>query len=356
MFVRQLLDPESSTWTYLLADPVTRDAVIIDPVREQADRDAQIIAELGLRLVHALETHVHADHVTGGGLLAKRLGATTVLSRRAGADADVLVDHGDVVRFGHQVLEVRATPGHTSGCVTYVSGDRTRAFTGDALLIRGCGRTDFQGGDARTLYRAVHDQLFSLPDDCALYPGHDYKGRTATTVREERLYNPRLSTTEDEFVGIMAGLGLPYPKKIDVAVPANLHRGLGADEAVPVPAGPWAPVTRSATGAPLIDVAWVAANADNVRLVDVRQPDEFRGAMGHVDGAVLVPLDMLGVEARGWERGRPIVAICRSGGRSETACRVLEDLGFTRVASMIGGMQAWNERKLPVASSGDAQG
>src|SRR5687768_14270695 len=210
MIFRQLLDPESSTWTYLLGDPATREAVLVDPVREQADRDVGLLQELGLRLVWTLETHVHADHVTAGWMLSRRLGSRTVVGKRGGAEADRLVDHGEAVRFGHQVLEVRATPGHTSGDVVYVAGDLSRAFTGDTLLVRGCGRTDFQQGDARSLYRSVHDQVFSLPDDTLLYPGHDYKGRTVTTVREERLYNRRLGggKTEDEFVAIMAGLNL----------------------------------------------------------------------------------------------------------------------------------------------------
>jgi sulfur dioxygenase len=361
MVFRQLFDPESSTYTYLLGDPTTREAVLIDTVREQVDRDLQIVRELGLRLVATLDTHVHADHVTGAWLLKQRAGSRIVLSKRYGVDADVKVDHGDPVRFGQQVLEVRATPGHTAGCVTYVTSDLRMAFTGDALLIRGCGRTDFQGGDARTLYRSLHDQVFSLPDETLLYPGHDYKGRTVTTVREERLYNPRLGAgkTEDAFVAIMAGLGLPYPKKMDVAVPANLTLGrLPTDDAAPAASdGPWAPVSRTATGAPVVPPEWVADHASAARIVDVRQPDEFRGPLGHVAGAELVPLDTLEHEALAWDRGAPIVLVCRSGGRSERAARVLESLGFAKVASMTGGMQRWNELGLPASRPGDtAQG
>src|SRR5262249_41913072 len=157
---------------------------------------------------------------------------------------------------------------------------------GDAVLIRGCGRTDFQQGDARTLYRAVHDQVLSLPDDALLYPGHDYKGRTVTTVREERLFNPRLSRTEDEFVAIMAALGLPYPKKMDVAVPANLDGGRLPSDGPTAPRADeaWAPVWRSATGAPQVAAEWLATHGDGVRVVDVRQPDEFGGPLGHIAG------------------------------------------------------------------------
>ncbi|RMH42624.1 MAG: MBL fold metallo-hydrolase [Deltaproteobacteria bacterium] len=230
MIFRQLVDPDTSTYTYLLADETTRDAVLIDPVREQVDRDVALLDELGLRLVYTLETHVHADHVTGSGTLRDRVGARTVASVRAGADcADVRVDHGDRIEFGRHTIEVLATPGHTAGCVTYVvrDGDRVLAFTGDALFVRGCGRTDFQQGDARTLFRSVRDVIFALPDHTLVYPGHDYRGYTVTTVAEEKRHNPRLrlGVTEDEFVAIMGGLNLPKPRHMDVAVPANLACG-----------------------------------------------------------------------------------------------------------------------------------
>jgi sulfur dioxygenase len=239
MLFRQLFDPETSTYTYLLADEETREAVLIDPVLEQIERDLTLLGELGLALVHVLDTHVHADHVTAASLLRARTGARTVVSRDGGAPcADVLVGDGDMVRFGKHALEVRATPGHTDGCITYVTADRTRAFTGDALLIRGCGRTDFQQGNPRTLYRSVHDKIFTLPDTCAIWPGHDYQGRTCSTVGEEKAFNPRLGggKTEDEFVAIMQGLELAYPKKIDVAVPANVRCGrVETESAEPMP-------------------------------------------------------------------------------------------------------------------------
>jgi sulfur dioxygenase len=228
MWFRQLFDPESSTYTYLLADEDARVAVIIDPVLEQLERDLQLIAELDLELVYALDTHVHADHVTGLGKLRERTGAKTVLSERAGVGcADILVKEGDRIRFGSCELQVRETPGHTNGCVTYVTDDHTMAFTGDALLIRGSGRTDFQQGDAHLLYHSVHEKIFTLPDACLLYPGHDYKGRTVSSVGEEKKHNPRLGDgrTEAEFVEIMSKLQLAYPKKIDVALPANLQCG-----------------------------------------------------------------------------------------------------------------------------------
>jgi glyoxylase-like metal-dependent hydrolase (beta-lactamase superfamily II) len=231
MLFRQLFDPESSTYTYLLADEATREAIVIDPVFEQVERDLDVIHGLGLTLVYALDTHVHADHVTALGALRERLGVRTIVSERAGVGcADLVVKDGDAIRFGSHRVDVLATPGHTAGCVTYVTGDRAMAFTGDTLLIRGCGRTDFQQGDAHQLFRSIHDKLFTLPAQTVIYPGHDYQGRMMTTVDEERRLNPRLGggTTEDEFVAIMSKLALAYPKRIDVALPRNARCGSSA--------------------------------------------------------------------------------------------------------------------------------
>ena len=228
LIFRQLYDAESSTYTYLLADPESKEAVLIDPVREQVDRDVDLLEQLGLRLKHSLDTHVHADHVTAAGELRKRLGIKTVLSKEGGAGcADILVEAGSRVPFGKRFVEVRETPGHTNGCVTYVLDDQSMAFTGDALLIRGCGRTDFQQGDSRKLFRSVRENIFTLPDSALLYPGHDYKGRMVTSVAEEKRYNPRLGLpkTEAEFVEIMKNLNLAPPKKIAEALPANLACG-----------------------------------------------------------------------------------------------------------------------------------
>lgn len=354
MLFRQLFDLESSTYTYLLADEQTREAVIIDPVLEQVERDLALLRELELTLVYALDTHVHADHVTGVGTLAARTGAKTVLSERAGVGcADVYVKEGDRVAFGRYELEVRETPGHTAGCVTYVTGDHAMAFTGDALLIRGSGRTDFQQGSAPALYRSVHEKIFSLPDACLLYPGHDYKGRTVTSVAEEKKHNPRLggARTEADFVAIMSELDLAYPKKIDVALPANLYCGVpkgvlasGEREAVPT----WAPVEVSAGGIPEVAPEWVAAERGAARVIDVREPSELRGELGHIPGVELVPLAQVERAAAGWDREAPLVFVCRSGGRSGKAAVQLAAMGFTRVASMRGGMSAWNERRLPI--------
>jgi glyoxylase-like metal-dependent hydrolase (beta-lactamase superfamily II) len=226
---RQLLDPETSSYTYLLADAETREAVLIDPVLEQAERDRVLLDELGLRLRYTLETHVHADHVTASGQLRKTLGSRIAVGARTGvSNADLLLSDGDEVRVGGLRLEVLSTPGHTSGCVTYVCREHGMAFTGDALLIRGCGRTDFQEGDAATLFHSVRDRIFSLPVETLLYPGHDYKGRTVTTVAEEKRFNARLGLARslEDFLATMRGLQLAHPKQMERAVPANLLSGV----------------------------------------------------------------------------------------------------------------------------------
>lgn len=227
MIFRQLFDKESSTYTYLLGDEQCGEAALVDPVLEHVERDLKLAAELGLRITAIFDTHVHADHVTAAGTLRERTGATTHVSSRGGAPcADVLIEDGLVVRVGAISVRALATPGHTSGCTSFfveAPGERPRVFTGDALLVRGCGRTDFQEGDAATLWRSVHEKLFTLPDETLVYPAHDYRGHTVSTIAEEKKHNPRLggAMTLDTFVTLMNGLDLPPPAKIHEAVPAN---------------------------------------------------------------------------------------------------------------------------------------
>jgi sulfur dioxygenase len=350
MIFRQLYDAETSTYTYLVADPRSREAVIIDPVRDQVERDVQLIEELGLQLKYSLETHIHADHVTGSGVLRQRLGCKVGVSRNAGATfPDMLLSEGDAVRFGNYALEVRETPGHTNSCVTYVTNDQRMAFTGDALLIRGCGRTDFQQGDARKLYRSVHEKIFTLPDETLVYPGHDYRGRTVSSVWEEKALNPRLGGRIDEeaFVKIMANLKLAYPKKIDEALPANLRCGLSDEvrmDGEQTEELTWAPISRTPMGIPEVRPDWVREHGAEVTLIDVRDANEFDGEHGHVEGSRLVPLPTLLAAAEDWSRQEPLVLICRSGGRSGKAAQALEKMGFRRVASMAGGMIAYNNQ------------
>lgn len=227
MIFRQLFDKESSTYTYLLGDEPSGEAALVDPVVEHVERDLKLASELGLRITAIFDTHVHADHVTGAGALRERTGAVTHVSSQGGAPcADVMITDGLVVRMGAITVRALSTPGHTSGCTSFfveAPGERPRVFTGDALLVRGCGRTDFQEGDAATLWRSVHEKLFTLPDETLVYPAHDYRGHTVSTIGEEKKHNPRLGggMTLDSFVTLMNGLDLPPPAKIHEAVPAN---------------------------------------------------------------------------------------------------------------------------------------
>lgn len=229
MGLKQLFDDESSTYTYLLWDPSTKDAIVVDPVDIKADRDMKEVAELGLNLVYGVNTHAHADHITGTHLLRQQIpGFKSVIAESSGAKANVHIGHGDRIVFGSRSVVARATPGHTNGCLSYVADDESFVLTGDAMLIQGCGRTDFQGGSAEKLYDSIHSQLFTLPADTVVYPAHDYKGRTSSTIGKEKETNPRLGAgkTKEEFVEIMDNLNLDYPKKIDIAVPANLRCGV----------------------------------------------------------------------------------------------------------------------------------
>ncbi len=217
LLFRQLFDAATGTFTYLLADVSSGEGALIDPVFEQHNRDLSLLQELGIRLVACLDTHAHADHVTGSWLIHEATGCAIGLAAAARAEnVSLPLQHGDRVAFGSRHLDVRSTPGHTDGCVSYVLDDHSLAFTGDALLVRGCGRCDFQQGDAHTLWRSITEQLFTLPESCLLYPGHDYTGRMVTSVAEERAFNARLggAATERDFVGHMQAMKLPHPHKI----------------------------------------------------------------------------------------------------------------------------------------------
>lgn len=226
MLFHQLFDAESSTYTYLLADLESREALIIDPVLDQIERDSKLIRDYELDLKYSLDTHVHADHITAADALRTRFGAKTGASRHASLTcADLALKEGDTLRFGPYSLRVLETPGHTNCSLCFLVEDRL--FTGDTLLIRGCGRTDFQNGSAADLYRNVREKLFSLPSETLVYPAHDYKGFTSSTLGIEKRLNPRLKDgmSLDAFVQIMDNLGLPAPKKIQEALPANLACG-----------------------------------------------------------------------------------------------------------------------------------
>jgi glyoxylase-like metal-dependent hydrolase (beta-lactamase superfamily II)/rhodanese-related sulfurtransferase len=355
MIFRQLFDAETSTFTYLLADPHTRDAVLLDCVFEQHLRDLALIRELGLDLRHTLETHVHADHVTGAWLMKRSLGSQIALAAASGArGADRLLAPGDVLNVGSIAIEVRATPGHTSGCLCYVLPGQRMVFTGDALLIRGAGRTDFQQGSAATLFHSVREQILTLPDDFLIYPAHDYSGRSVTSVAEERAHNPRLGdgVREQDFVGYMENLGLPHPAKMDRAVPANLQCGRPDDPDAAPHAPDWGPVIRTFAGVWQIEPEWVHRHAAQVRVIDVREQAEVEASpMGRIPGSVVIPLSQLRSRADEVPRDRPVVCVCPAGARSAVAAGVLEKAGVPQVANLRGGILAWRASGLPVETA-----
>lgn len=351
MIFRQLFDPKSSTYTYLLGCPETRKAVLIDTVYEQFNRDAALIRELGLKLVFVLDTHVHADHVTGAWRMKDALGARIVLSAAFGAEGvDVGVSDGDVISFGRESLTVIDTHGHTNGCVTYVTADRTCAFTGDSLMIRGAGRTDFQSGNVEALWQSIRERLFSLPDNCIIYPGHDYHGRQASSVAEEKAFNPRIGgdARKEDFVGYMNNLGLPHPKLLDMALPANMKSG--RPDTIPDDSLSWAPIAVNFAGITEVDPDWVASHRDEVTVIDVRSRAEYDGELGHLAGSISMPLDELRNRMAELPGDQPVVAVCQTGKRSALAVQQLQAAGFEKVANVPGGMVHWNRMALPTGN------
>jgi sulfur dioxygenase len=333
MLLHQLFDRETWTYTYLIADEKTRQALLIDPVYEQAERDLKLLDELGLSLRYVLDTHVHADHVTASGLLREKTGAKTVAGLAGASCADLKLQHGDRLELGNLVVEVLATPGHTDDSLSYRIGDHV--FTGDALLVRGTGRTDFQNGSPEQLYHSLTQVLFALPPETTVWPAHDYKGFSRSSIAEERLYNPRVSgKSREEFVRIMNNLGLPKPAQIDRAVPRNRACGVEAlNQALP----------RASVRD--VDAQEVEKLRSRARIVDVREPDEWSGDLGHIEGAELVPLDTVQAAQVSWDKQRPLLLVCRSGRRSMMAAQALLELGFEQVMNLRGGMIAYRAQK-----------
>lgn len=371
MLFKQLFDSETWTYTYLLGDPATREAVLIDPVNTHINDYLTLLADLNLTLTYSLETHVHADHITAGGLLRQKLGAQTGVSALCGAKtADIQIRDGDVFNFGlGEQIRVIATPGHTPGSLSF--GWRDRVFTGDCLLIGGCGRTDFQGGDAGTQYDSLQ-KLFRLPDETLVYPGHDYRQKWVSSIRQEKTANPRVAgKTRQEFIEIMNNLNLPKPRLLDEAVPANRFCGLEEtqrQDAAPMKKASAAqPAATSANqadggkyGLTAQDLVAQAKqhiteiDADKVRLllreggivpVDVREEQEYNA--GHIDHAVLLPRGLLefkiGMIAELADKTKPVLVYCQTGGRSALAALTLKTLGYQTVLSMAGGYNAWQK-------------
>ena len=377
MTFRQLFDPASSTYTYLIADDSTHEAVLIDPVIEQLQRDLALLRDNGLALRYTLDTHVHADHVTAAQAIKQALGGQantqdnpqgiaqagsgvqtarvqTAVSRDCNAAGyDRYLSDGDVILFGREEILVIATPGHTAGSVSFLWRDRV--FTGDALLIGGCGRTDFQSGCAETLYHSITVKLFSLDEQVLVYPGHDYKGRRVSSIGEEKLFNARITgKTQAEFVQTMASLGLPAPKRIHEAVPANLVGGAG------LPAGLATPVSSAIADRQSVSVQQFSDQwrdteaAGRALLIDVRTPAEF--SQEHVRGAKNIPLDQLDAIALMPRAGASpaVFIICQTGTRSQLAAERLRAAGFAHVVHVDGGTNAWRMAGLPLVKQGVA--
>jgi glyoxylase-like metal-dependent hydrolase (beta-lactamase superfamily II)/rhodanese-related sulfurtransferase len=360
MIFRQLFDPETWTYTYLIADPTDKDAVLIDPVKAHIDEYIALLDEHGLRLKYSLETHVHADHITASGLLRQRLGAQTGVSRLCGADsADIQIQDGDVFEFGDgEQIKVIATPGHTKGSISFLWRDRV--FTGDSLFIGGCGRTDFQGGDAGVLYDCITQRLFTLPDETLVYPGHDYQQRWVSSIMQERTTNPRLAgKTREQFIDIMNHLNLPKPRLIDEAVPANRYCGLDENERqdTVVHRETTRPAHTSTTAQELVaaakqhiteitvDKVKQLLKEGNIVVVDVREESEY--AAGHLDAALPVPRGVLefiiGTMPELSDKSKAVLVYCRTGGRAALAAQTLQFLGYRNVLSMAGGFEAWQK-------------
>ncbi len=331
----QLFDPASSTYTYIVFDETTRDAVIIDPVDEQVERDLAQLRQYGLKLLWTVETHAHADHITSAGLLAEHTGAQTAAPQGCGITTAALqLAHGQVLRFGGESMTALHTPGHTAGSMSFVWRDHV--FTGDTLLINGCGRTDFQSGSAEAMYHSLTQVLFTLPDATTVWPGHDYQGRTHSSIAAERTGNVRVAGKSlEEFTAIMAGLNLPRPKRMDEAVPANLSSGLRHDAD-----GMGTQAVRPASGyagdvsAALAHSWWQQGDAV---LVDVRT-DAEREWVGFVPGAVALAWKQWPGMAMnpGFDEGlraavpagKKVVLLCRSGVRSVAAAKRATELGL----------------------------
>lgn len=353
LVLKQLFDTNSSTYTYLIADTTTQAGYLIDCVYEQHERDLALVRELAVKLIACVETHCHADHVTGAWLMKHALGCGIYASANSGIEKlDRQLSDNDDLIFGERSLKVLTTPGHTDGCLSFVLDDQSMVFTGDCLLIRGCGRTDFQQGSANGLFHSIQDKLFALPEGCIVYPAHDYVGRTASTIGEEKKYNPRIGgeANETDFVGFMDNMQLPHPKKLDFAVPANLKAGRPPDDAIPQTPD-WAPVITTYGGIKEISPQWVAANRNKVSVLDVRTKIETDEESARIADAQLIPIDELRTRKEEVPKNKPVMIICRSGKRSVLAYTILKEAGWAQVANIAGGLLRWQTEGLPTVQS-----
>jgi len=331
--------------TYLVACERDRVAVLIDPVRDYIERYLAMLAYLQLKLQAVIDTHTHADHRTGCFELGDLTGATVLMHRNAPAPrVDHHVSDGDTLALGTLTLRFLATPGHTpDGLSIVVDGT---VFTGDTLLIRGTGRADFAGGDAAAQYDSIVGKLFALPDATVVLPAHDYRGNTASTIGEERRLNPRLAgKTREDYIALMAELALPLPERIQEVLQPN--QSALDDDALSFPSLAQLNEVRQVPPAALGEML---THQPPPLVIDVREESEFRGNLGHIPGARLIPLRTLADQASGLDAGKEdrIVVVCRSGVRSSTAAAILTSLGFEDVSNLKGGMLAWRDANLAV--------
>lgn len=338
MIFRQMFDATSGTYTYLLASRPGAEALIIDPVLEKVDRYIQILNELDLRLVKAVDTHLHADHVTGLGALRDRTACITVMGENTKADVvSMRVADGDLLDIEGVSLDTIYTPGHTDDSYSFVMGDRV--FTGDTLLIRGTGRTDFQNGDPRAQYESIFNRLLRLPEATMVFPAHDYKGDTVSTIGEEKRFNPRLQVKSvDEYVDLMNNLNLPNPKMMDVAVPANMRVGFAQEE------------IRRKGWAVTVDEALDMLGDSGIALIDLREQRE-RQRQGEIPGSLHAPYRELVESIRPggmlYELARAtdkeLLFYCAFGERSAMAVQAARDAGLTKIRHIEGGVDAWKK-------------
>ena len=336
MIFRQLFDSVSSTYTYLLASRRGGEALLIDPVIDKVDHYLQLLRELDLKLVKAVDTHIHADHISGLGSLRDHTRCITVMGRKSGTDVvSMRVDEGDRIEIETIAMDVLYTPGHTDNSYCFVMGDRV--FTGDTLLIRGTGRTDFQHGDSHMAYDSLFNKVLKLPDDVLVYPAHDYKGDTVSTIGEEKAFNPRLQVTSaDEYADIMDNLNLPNPKQMDVAVPANLSLGFS----------PPGKTIEESTLSP--EDAAHQLGRDDVFFVDLREAGE-RTRDGIIPGSVHMPYGAIDehvqpgslLNAIAAQTGKGLILYCAFGERSALALETLREAGIENVRHLGGGTDAW---------------
>src|SRR6478736_6565773 len=343
MIFRQLFDSVSSTYSYLIASRRGADALIIDPVLEKVDRYVQLLTELDLRLVKAVDTHLHADHITGLGALRDRTHCITVMGEQSKADVvSMRLADGEKLEIEGVALDVIYTPGHTDDSYSFAMDDRV--FTGDTLLIRGTGRTDFQNGDARAQYESIFNRLLRLPDSTFVFPAHDYKGDTVSTIGEEKAFNPRLQVKSvDEYIELMSKLNLPNPKMMDVAVPANLRQGLAQDE---IARRGWSLTAQQ---------AMALAGQSNVALIDLRERSE-REKHGVIPGSLHAPYPDLQENIRpggmlhelATATNKRILFYCAFGERSAMAVQAAQDAGLASACHIHGGLDAWRKGNGPL--------